>query len=244
MPQAVAYLPQTVFSLTWKAIHPFMDTATRNKVWAHAWCVAAILTAQLLSIKTTLRHFDPAVTACVQVTFINNVKKAREALAGLMDVSNLERCVVLAHAAIVLAGEHESTCLQLECCERYRGHVWPVLAGVSVGTATTSSTSRNTAASGSRATPSGSRSCSEAHQRWAAVPAKLAGQHLSRISRGQHSLTALMTDLGSRTPHIRYCIICYNSKISGFYQARAAWAMTSRACMRVFYVHHCPTRHW
>ena len=39
-------------------------------------------------------HFVSAVTA-LQVTFINNVKKAREALAGLMDVSNLERCVFI-----------------------------------------------------------------------------------------------------------------------------------------------------
>jgi type III secretory pathway component EscS len=29
--QAIAYLPPTVFSLTWKAIHPFMDKATVSK---------------------------------------------------------------------------------------------------------------------------------------------------------------------------------------------------------------------
>lgn len=30
--QAIAYLPPTIFSLTWKAIHPFMDAATKEKV--------------------------------------------------------------------------------------------------------------------------------------------------------------------------------------------------------------------
>lgn len=29
---AIAYLPPTIFTLTWKAIHPFMDTATKEKI--------------------------------------------------------------------------------------------------------------------------------------------------------------------------------------------------------------------
>jgi hypothetical protein len=49
-----------------------------------------------------------AVTAPVQVTFVNNVKKSREALAGLMDVSNLERCVVVARTEVVHAARHQS----------------------------------------------------------------------------------------------------------------------------------------
>jgi hypothetical protein len=172
VPQAIAYLPPTVFSLTWKAIHPFMDTATRNKVWPHACVAAAVPTADVPSIKTPSTH--SAATARVQVTFVNNVKKAREALAGLIDVSNLERCVVVVHTEVSFRPPATSEHLFCSWTAGYRGHVWLVWAGVSVGTATTSSTSRSTAAFGSRAMPSGSRSCSEAQNAGLPYPVKLA----------------------------------------------------------------------
>jgi hypothetical protein len=40
------------------------------------------------------------VTVGMQVKFIDNQKKAREALSQLMDVSNLERCGLAAHTGV------------------------------------------------------------------------------------------------------------------------------------------------